>query len=169
MNEFQPGDVGATLETVTTILVHFATDFFAFLVVAAVVAAFAFYVGRDRIVPLIASLYASIPLFVYFPYDTSAFGGIIVTLALWVTFVLLGLVAFSGLSAFIASGSVGLIKMLALSAATAGLIIAIGVHILPVQTIYSFSAPTLALFNSTEAFFFWLVAPLAGIFLFGRG
>ncbi|MEK7613905.1 MAG: hypothetical protein AAB439_03485 [Patescibacteria group bacterium] len=169
MNDFQPGDVGTTLETLTTLLVHFATDFFAFLVVAAVVAAFAFYVGRDRIVPLIASLYASIPLFVFFPYDTSAFGGVIVTLALWVIFVLLGLVAFSGLGAFIASGSVGLIKMIALSAVTAGLIIAISIHILPVQDVYTFSAPTLALFNSAETFFFWLVAPLAGIFLFGRG
>ncbi len=169
MNNFDPSDVGTTLETLTQLLVHFATDFFAFLVVAAVVAAFAFYFGRDRIVPLIASLYASIPLFLFFPYDTSAFGGIIVTLALWVLFVLLGMVVFSGLGAFIASGSVGLIKMLALSAATAGLILAIGIHILPVQDVYTFSAPTLALFNSTEAFFFWLVAPLAGIFFFGRG
>jgi len=169
VNNFQPSDVGDTLETLTTVLVHFATDFFAFLVVAAVIAAFAFYFGRDRIVPLVAALYASIPLFMFFPYDTSAYGGIVVTLGLWVAFVLLGLVAFSGLGAFVASGSVGLIKMLVLSAATAGLVIAISIHILPVQDIYTFSAPTLGLFNTPESFFFWLVAPLAGIFLFGRG
>lgn len=169
MNEFQPSDVGSTLETLTTILVHFATDFFAFLVVAAVVAAFAFYFGRDRIVPLIAALYASIPLYLYFPYDTSAFGGAIITLALWLGFVLLGLVAFSGLGAFVASGSVGIIKMLVLSAATAGLVLAIAIHILPVASLYTFSAPTLALFDSAEAFFFWLLAPIIGIFFFGRG
>lgn len=169
MNDLQPSDVGSTLETVTAILVHFATDFFAFLVVAAVVAAFAFYFGRDRIVPLIAALYASIPLFIYFPYDTSAFGGVIVTLALWLFFVLIGLVAFSGLGAFIASGSVGIVKMLLLSGATAGLVLAIFIHILPVQDIYTFSGPTIALFDSSEAFFFWLVAPLVGIFFLGRG
>lgn len=169
MNEFQPSDVGSTLEFITATLAHFATDFFAFLVVAAAVAAFAFYFGRDRIVPLLAALYASIPLFLFFPYDTSAFGGIIVQFALWGFIVLLALVAFSGLASFVASESIGFIKLILLSAATAGLLIAIGIHILPVEEVYTFSAPTKALFEGSQAFFLWLAAPLAGIFFFGRG
>lgn len=169
MNDFQPSDVGTTIETLTTVLVHFAGDFVAFLIVAAVVAAFAFYFGRDRIVPLVAALYASIPLFLFFPYDTAPYGGVLVVLSLWLGFVLLALVAFSGLAAFVASGSIGFIKVVILSAATAGLILALAIHVLPVEELYTFSAPTRALFDSAEAFFFWLVAPLAGIFLFGRG
>ena len=169
MNDFQPEDVGNTLQIITDTLVHLSTDFFAFLVVGAVVAAFAFYFGRSRIVPLVAALYASIPLFMFFPYDTTPYGGVLVTLALWLAFVLLSMIAFSGLSAFIASGSIGLIKLIILSAATAGLVLAIAINILPVQEVYTFSAPTLALFNTPEMFFLWLVAPLAGIFVFGRG
>ena len=146
-----------------------ATGFFAFLVVAAVVAAFAFYFGRDRIVPLVASLYASIPLFIFFPYDTTPYGGVIVTLALWLGFVLIGMIVFSGLAAFVASGSIGFIKLIVLSAATAGLVLALAVNVLPAQEIYTFSIPTLALFNTPEMFFLWLSAPLVGIFFFGRG
>lgn len=169
MNTFNPEDVGTTLQFLTDTLVSFSTDFFAFLVVAAVVAAFAFYFGRSRIVPLVAALYASIPLFIFFPFDTTPYGGVIVTLALWLGFVLLSMVAFSGLAAFVASGSIGLIKLVVLSGATAGLVLALAVNVLPVEEIYTFSAPTLALFNTPEAFFFWLAAPLVGIFLFGRG
>jgi len=169
MNNFQPSDVGDTLTLVTTILVAFATDFFAFLIVAGIVAGFAFYFGRNRIVPLLASLYASIPLFIYFPYDTSAYGGIIVTLALWLGFVLIGMIVFSGLASFVAASSIGFVKLIVLSAATAGLILALAVNVLPVQEVYTFSAPTLALFNTPEMFFLWLSAPLIALFFFGRG
>jgi len=169
MNDFQPEDVGNTLQIITDMLVNLSTDFFAFLVVAGVIAAFAFYFGRDRIVPLVAALYASIPLFMFFPYDTTPYGGVIVTLALWLGFVLLSMIAFSGLAAFIASGSIGLIKLVALSAATAGLVLAIAINILPVEQVYTFSAPTKALFDTPEMFFLWLAAPLIGIFFFSRG
>ncbi len=169
METINPSDVGGTLEFLTTTAIHLATDFFAFLVIGGVIAGFALYAGRDRFAPLIAALYASIPLFMFFPYDVSAYGGVIVQLALWVFIVLLALVAFSGLSSFVAGGSIGLIKLLILSATTAGFLIAVGIHILPVEQVYTFSAPTRALFVSSEALFFWLVAPLAALFLFGRG
>lgn len=169
MENFQPSDVGITLDLVIQTLTAFATDFFAFLVVAAAVAAFAFYFGRNRIVPLVAALYASVPLFIFFPFDTTPFGGVTVTLALWVGLVFLSMLAFSGLASFVAEGSIGFIKLIILSAATAGLILALAVNVLPVAEVYTFSAPTMALFNTPQMFFFWLAAPLVGIFVFGRG
>ena len=161
-------DIAGALDWTVGFFIHIGTDFFAFLVVAGVIAAFAFYFGRDRFMPLIAALYAAIPLWQAFPwqgYITTP----LVSVALYLLIVVVALIAFSGLSGFLAGGSVGLIKLAALSALTAGMFLAIAIHILPVQEIYAFSAPTAALFASDQSFFLWLAAPLAGLFFLGRG
>lgn len=169
MDNFQPSEVGLTLEQLTETIVHFTADFFGFIAVAAVIAAFAFYFGRNRIVPLVASLYSATLLFLYMPYDLSPYGGDIVPIALFLVFVALGLIVFSGLADFLASNSVGILGLVILSAATAGLVIAVSIHILPFETFYTFSSATRALFDSAEALFFWLAAPLVAIFFFNRG
>ena len=130
-------------------------------------AVFAFYFGGDRLVPLIAALYAGIPLYQFFAYKESVGDNPYLLVGLYVVLVVLSLLAFSGLSYF-AGGALGFLKMGGLSILTAGLILAIAVHILPVGSIYSFSEPAKALFASDQAFFWWLLAPLAGLFLFGR-
>lgn len=150
------------------LFLDFSTDFFAFIVIAALVAAFAFYFGRSRIVPLVASLYAAIPLYSAFPY-TEYLTTPLIHLALFSAFIVAGLVAFSGLAAFIAEGSLGFIRLGILSAFTAGVVIAAAIHVLPVEELYTFSAPTKALFASAEAYFFWLLAPLVAVYVFGRG
>lgn len=161
-------DLGSTLKLVIDIVIDFSADFFAFIVIAALVAAFAFYFGRDRIVPLLAGAYAAIPLYLFFPY-TEVLNTPLLHIALFVLLTLAGLIAFSGLSAFIAEGSLGFIKLTTLSALTAGLFIAVSIHILPVEQMYSFSAPTKALFAGDQAFFLWLLAPLTAVYVFGRG
>ena len=149
--------------------VQVGTDFFAFIVVAGFVAAFAFYFGRDRLMAFIAGLYAAIVLYRAFPYGSFLpQDNPYVQIGVFVGFFLAALVAFSGLSAFLARQTSGIFGTLVLSAVTAGLILAIAIHILPVQSLYTFSAPTLALFASAEMFFWWLLAPLAGLFFFGR-
>ena len=164
-----PAQLGNTLGNITNTLVHFAGDFFGFIAVSALVAAFAFYFGRNRIVPLIASLYAATILFLYTPYDLTPFGGDIVAVALFIVYVLVSMAVFSGLSAFLASESVGVIGLLILSAITAGMIIAISIHIVPFETFYTYSPATRALFDSAQALFFWFAAPLVAIFFFNRG
>lgn len=161
-------DLEGTFQYALTLIIDFSSDFFAFIVVTAAVAAFAFYFGRNRIVPLTAALYAAIPLYSAFPYMEYVTTPLL-HVALYLGITALALIAFSNLASFVAEGNIGFVKLLALSAAVAGLLLAVAIHILPFEDIYTFSAATRALFASGEAFFLWLVLPLAGIFVFGRG
>ncbi|XKT74270.1 MAG: hypothetical protein ACJKTH_02865 [Patescibacteria group bacterium UBA2163] len=161
-------DLGGTLQYLLDLIVDFSSDFFAFIVVAAAIAAFAFYFGRNRIVPLTAALYAAIPLYMQFPYMEYITTPLL-HIALYLGITALALVAFSNLASFVAEGSIGFIKLVTLSASVAGLLLAVSIHVLPVEDIYTFSAATRALFAPGEAFFLWLVLPLAGIFVLGRG
>lgn len=161
-------DLGEALQLTVDLVLDFSTDFLGFIVIAAFVAAFAFYFGRDRIVPLLAGIYAAIPLYVAFPY-TDFLTTPLLHIGLFVILAVAGLIAFSGLAAFIAEGSLGFIKMIILAAVTAGMLIAVSIHILPVEEVYSFSAATKALFASNQAFFLWLLAPLVAVYVFGRG
>ena len=161
-------DLGEALQLTVDLVLDFSADFLAFIVIAAFVAAFAFYFGRDRIVPLLAGIYAAVPLYIAFPY-TEYLTTPLLYIGFFVILVVAGLIAFSGLAAFIAEGSLGFVKLVVLSAVTAGMLIAISIHILPVEQVYSFSAPTKALFASGEAFFLWLLAPLVAVYVFGRG
>ena len=161
-------DFGQSAQMAIDLILDFSVDFLAFIIIAAAVAAFAFYFGRDRILPFVASLYAAIPLYIAFPF-TEWLTTPLLHIGLYAVFVIAGMIAFSGLSAFVAEGSAGLLNMLVLSAVTAGLIIAISIHVLPVEQLYTFSAATKALFASTEAIFYWLLGPLAALYFFGRG
>ena len=123
----------------------------------------------DRLMALIAALYAAIPLYQTFPFTSLLpAGNVYVQIGLYLGFVLIGTVAFSGLSAFLARSTSSFLGTAVLSITTAGLVLAVAIHILPVQQIYTFSAPTLALFASAQMFFWWLLAPLAGLFFFGK-
>jgi hypothetical protein len=63
-------DISGSLESLTDFFIHFGTDFFAFIIVAAAVSGFAFYFGRDRLMSLIASIYAAVLLYQKFPYGS---------------------------------------------------------------------------------------------------
>lgn len=162
-----PG-VSQQLKSVTDTVFGFGTDFLAILVVAALVGAFALYFGRDRLTPLIAALYAAIPLYSAFPFTLSLLDNPYMKIGLYFVFALIGFVTLSGLSYFMASDSIGFLRVTVLSILTAGLLIAIGVHVLPVEKVYSFTPSVRTLFASNQAFFWWLAAPLIGLFFFGR-
>ena len=161
--------VAPPLDTAASLIISFGLDFFAFIVLAAIIAAFAFYFGGDRLMPLIAALYTAIPLYMQFPYKDYIPDNPYISIALYVGLVLLGLMAFSGLSYLMSGGAIGLVKLLGLSALTAGLILAISIHMLPIDKVYTISEPTKALFEGDLVYFWWLAAPLAGLFLLGRG
>ncbi len=156
------------LQSAVDLVITFGTDFFAFIVIAAIVAAFSVYFGRDRLISLIAALYTAVVLFEKFPFNSLLPAGPYIQIGLYFAFVLAALVAFSGLSAFLARSTSSFLGTAVLSITTAGMLLAVGIHILPVQQVYTFSAPTLALFASDQMFFAWLAAPLAGLFFFGK-
>jgi hypothetical protein len=158
---------GEGVQQILGVILSFTSDFLAFIIIAAVVAAFAFYFGRNRIMPLLAGIYTAIPLYLAFPY-TNLLTTPLVSLTVYIVLVLLGMIAFSGLASFLAEESMGFIRLAILSALTAGLCIAISIYILPVEQLYAFSAPTRALFAGAQAYFFWLVAPLVSVYFLSR-
>lgn len=161
--------IAEPLKAALDYIIAFGADFFAFIVVAGAIATLAFYFGRDRLVSLIAALYAAIVLYRAFPYTSLLpADNAYVQIGVFVAFAFVALIAFAGLSFFLARSTSSFFGTAVLSGVTAGLVLAIAIHVLPVQTLYSFSAPTLALFASPEMFFWWLVAPLAGLFFFSR-
>lgn len=159
--------VGTALKTSVDLFVHFGTDFFAFIVVTVAVAAFAFYFGRDRLLPLIAGVYAAVPLYMYFPFMGTVGPNPYLHIALFVFFVIVGMVAFLGLASWVPSSGVGFFKVIGLSALTAGLILGIGLNLLPVNEIYVVSEPTRELFSSSHLFY-WFLAGVGGALLLGR-
>ncbi len=162
-------DIFGQTQSVTDLLYGFGTDFLAFIVLTIIIAGFAFYFGRDRLMPLIAGIYTAIPLYMNFPFMSHLNGNAYFEIGLYIVFVILGLVAFSGLSYFIGGESLGFLKLLILSVVTAGLLLAVSIHILPVEKIYTISAATKVLFTSAQSYFWWLLAPLVGVFFFSRG
>ena len=161
--------VSGSFSDVTHMLLAFGTDFFAFIVAAALIALFALVFGSDRFMPLVAGIYAAIPLYMIFPYKDILGDNPYFAVGLYLLFAILGLIAFSGLSTFLTSTGLGFVRTLILSVLVAGFLLAVAVHILPFEQIYTLSAPTKALFSSNTAYFWWLVAPLAGVFFLGRG
>ena len=162
-------DIIEPVRSFIDLLINFGTDFFAFIVIAGVIAAFAFYFGGDRLLPLFAALYAAIPLYQNFPFTSLLPDTPYALIGLYLALVVAGVIAFSGLSYFMASSSVGFLNIGVLSALAAGLLLAIAIHILSIEEVYAFSEPTKALFTSENSFFWWLAAPLVGLFFFGRG
>ncbi len=160
-------DIGGMLSGVLDFIISFGSDFFAFIVIAALVAAFAFYFGRDRLVPLIAGAYAALILYTAFPFSYLGTDPYLHT-TLYLLLTAVAMVAFSGLAGFMASGGVGLVKVGGLSLITAGLLMAIAINALPVKEVYAFSPPTLALFSGAQPYFWWLLAPIVGVFLLGK-
>ena len=168
MDKVATPDVGVALHSTLDLLFGFGSDLFVFIAVAAVVAIFAFYFGRDRLMPLVAGIYAALVLYAHFPYFSYLQGNAYLEIGYFVLCTVLALIAFSGLAGFMASSGLGIIKVVALTLITAGFIMAIAVNVLPVKELHTWSPATLAVFANPQFYFAWLVAPVFGVFLFGK-
>src|SRR4051812_29670627 len=104
MNTSQGFDFAIFFHKIINFIVGFGTDFLPFIVTVGVIMAFALYFGRNRLMPLIAAMYAAVVLYVFFPFQTGLLSDNYIAMGLYFLFVFLALTAFSGLSAFMASG-----------------------------------------------------------------
>jgi hypothetical protein len=156
------------LHTLSGQVFSFGADFISFIVVTIAVMLFALYFGRDRLAPLIAGLYTALGLYAAFPYFSIPGDNPYAKIGLFLVLAGLSFVAFSGLSYFMAAHSGGFITELIMAGLIAGFLIAVSIHVLPVQDVYTFSDAAKSLFASNQAYFWWLVAPLAGLFFIGR-
>ncbi len=166
MDSTVPDITGAATDA-ADFFIGVGSDFFAFIVVAALVAAYAFYFGRDRLIPLIGGLFAAIPLYTYFPFFDAIGSNPYLHFGVFFIFIAIGTIAFLGLASWIPSSGTGFIKVLGLSVVTAGMFLAVGLHLLPLAEIYAISEPTRALF-ADGYLFYWLLAGVGGVFFLGR-
>jgi len=151
----------------TSWLLAFFHDFLPFIVLTGLALLFSFYFGRDRFSPLIAGLYAALALYSAFPYG-SILTSPYMKIGFYIALTVVGFLAFYGLSFFFARSSTEFVSQLILSILVAGFVLAISLHVLPAQDVYHFTDATKALFASDQAYFWWLAAPLAGVFFLGK-
>jgi hypothetical protein len=152
----------------------FVLNFLAFILIAGALFAWSLRSGRSALVAFVFSLYAGYALYAVFPYASSIIGaaGSALT-ALFLKVVLYGV--FTGLAYWAIrrhgggdyfGGRHWVSAILAILAS--GFILAVLYHTLGAKGAYSFTPSIDALFAPKDYFFWWFVAPLAGVLLLAR-
>ena len=137
-----------------------------------------FQYGKRRIIALIISLYIASFVYLQFPYiekilsfDAGVFGVTAVVVSVFsVFFIVLYITVHRVVRASfpLRSGRRWLEAAL-LGIFSTTLVLALSYHVIPIEEIYDFSEPIDHLFESTEFFFWWLVAPLVILLTVGKG
>ena len=153
-------------------IVTFVGNFLVLLIVAGVFFFFALKVGRAAFITLIMSLYAGFALFTVFPYTKLLVGDAPMTVfvANAIVFGVLTFFPYVLLRRISTSGSIHINPLLlaGLAFLAAGLVLAIGYHVLGLSAAIPLTPSLTALFAPDSYFFWWFAAPLVGIFLTAR-
>lgn len=149
-----------------------ASDFLIILILLSVFFLFAWQVGRGPLVAVLLAFYGAYAIYITFPYEsllptapakTALFSHIgfyaVVTL---VFYIILRRVVVSDFL------YVGLLGLIALSFLGAGFLLALGYHVFPVASVYTFTPAVDLLFAPQAYFFWWFSAPAIGLFFLAR-
>jgi hypothetical protein len=147
---------------------------FVFLVVTALLVVFAMRAGRQALISLIISLYTGYALYSVFPF-TSTFvkpgatdgTSALLTIGIYAALVFVSYLLVRRISSG-HSASMHFIKLLILSILTGGFILALGYQLFDITHIYALPKTLNLLFEPKQYFFWWFIAPLAGIFFLAR-
>ncbi len=133
--------------------------------------------GVNKIFTLIVSLYFVAFVSHQFPYTEKLIGSQIgdvkltaLIIGLFLVFFAVIYIIFSRImrATFSLSGRGRWFEVAILCLVTTTLIVAFLYHVFPLQSMYDFSDSIDSLFASSEAFFWWLVAPIAVVFFVGK-
>lgn len=143
---------------------------FAFLIIVAVLVAFALRAGKAALITLILSLYIGYAVFSVFPFtDMIASGSAKTTVS---ALVYLGIVAAAYLLirrlGHASLGGMRILPLVVLCALSGGFLMALGYRLFDIDTAYNLPKTLDLLFAPKEYFFWWFIAPLAGVFVFAR-
>ena len=149
-----------------------ANDFLILLILFAVLFLFAWFVGHGSFVALLLSLYGAYAVYIAFPFKsllpaTPALTALLAQAGVYAAF---AFVFFLILRRVIVSDflSIGIFGLIILSFLGAAFLIAVAAHVFSVSSLYTFTPAVAELFASPDYFFWWFVAPAAGLFLFAR-
>lgn len=144
------------------------SDFLSIIILAGALFIFARYIGRGPFVALIVSLYSGLALYTIFPFmhylpSAPARTALISDVAL---FIGLSAIAYTILRRVVVSDfiSLGTISLVILSLLGAGFLFALAYQVFPVRAVHSFTPAINALFAPKTYFFWWISAPLIGLF-----
>jgi hypothetical protein len=132
--------------------------------------AFSYYGGRGGIISLQLAFYSGYAIYMVFPFTNYfiGFGSASLEKAVIssILFILASFVPFLFINKML-SGGFGILSFVprfVLSFLTACFLLALAYHVFNVTHIYTFPEPMNSLFSPDQYFFWWFIAPLAGLF-----
>lgn len=154
-------------------IITFSGNFLVLLVIAALVFFFALRAGRALLVSFILSLYVGFALFTVFPYKEMIISGdtplvrAVASIALFAAFTFFPYILLRRVSS---SGNMRInpVMLGVLAVVTGGFVLALGYHILNIGALVPLTPSLDALFAPDKYFFWWFLAPLAGVYLTAR-
>lgn len=165
LNQFATGGFGD--------IVAFFGNFLVLLVLAVLLFFFALRAGRAMLISLILALYVGFALFSVFPFKEMFLVGdtplvrAVAGIALFAVFTFFPYVLLRRVST---SGTIHInpLVLALLTLVTGGFVLALGYHVLNIAAVIPLTPSLDALFAPDKYFFWWVLAPLVGIYATAR-
>lgn len=161
-----------SLTPILTNIWSFLNGFLVVILLFAALFAFAEYKGRAALTALIASFYVGYAVYAFFPYSSllptaPALTSLFATLAVYAVFVL---ISYFALRRTMGGdyGTSNMLMLVILCLLTTGMLMALAYHVFPVRSVIAFITPLNQLFLPKNYFFWWFIAPIAGLLIWKR-
>lgn len=154
-------------------IMAFVGNFLVLILLAVALFFFAVRAGRALLISLILALYVGFALFTVFPFKDmflvgdSALARAVAGMVLFGAFTVFPYILLRRVSTTGAL-SINPISLGLLALATGGFVLALGYHVLDIASVIPLTPSLDALFAPEGYFFWWFLAPLAGIFITTR-
>lgn len=154
-------------------IMAFVGNFLVLILLAVALFFFAVRAGRALLISLILALYVGFALFTVFPFKDmflvgdSALARAVAGMILFGVFTVFPYILLRRVSTTGAL-SINPISLGLLALATGGFVLALGYHVLDIASVIPLTPSLDALFAPEGYFFWWFLAPLAGIFITTR-
>lgn len=174
MDSLPLAEVSGLAETITSNAWLWTGNFLALIILTVIFLFYAMKGGRSGLISFILALYAGYAIYVVFPYTEFIvnMGGTapvkaILSVLVFAAATLLPFIVIRRLTGG-GFGSLSFVPNLILAFLASGFLLVLGYHVFDISNIYSFSDPLKQLFAPEGYFFWWFIAPLAGLFILAR-
>jgi uncharacterized membrane-anchored protein len=150
----------------------FIGNFLILAILSGIMIGFSYKSGRGGIVSLVVAFYAGYAIYSVFPYTENIIhAGGTKTIQAVISVVLFGIATIIPFHFIqrLTSGGFGVLSFVprfVLSFLSAAFLLALAYHVFHVSNIYTFPSPINKLFEPDGYFFWWFIAPLAGLIFF---
>ncbi len=176
-----PEGIDGVALQVSSVATSFAADawvwggnFLILIVLTVAILFFAMHQGASGLISLNIAVYAGYALYSVFPYREGilSVGGTPLIQAIISVALFIGLMAVPFMISLRLTapsfGQLSIIQNLILSLVAACFMLALAYHVFEISNIYQFPDPLNGLFEPEGYFFYWFIAPLAGLYFLAR-